>query len=222
MTIYLAIDAVTGQALPNGVIAGMDTDLDRLRNRGFARATYTGNRLATIDHTAAGWDNDAQPGWFWLGGEVKPAIPATNLDDLKDAIRTFQGQVVGWSAGLVARGVAQPRAKVDQGHDRLYSCLGAVYLGARDTSHTLTNRKIWVSNLTTGAQDIRKVDDFYTEDTGSFDEPPARGTSGSWYAWVDISAPGTKLALTSSVAITGTVPAAIDLLDTEWVDALTA
>lgn len=227
-TIHLAMDAETGLALPLGTIKGLSESVQGLRDAGFAADPYTGTRLTTIDDTAAGWNHDVQPGWKLLTRASATAytlgavIPPTDLDDLQDAIKAFQAQVVAWSRDLIHRGVAQPRAKVEQGHDRLYSALGAVYLVARNASHTAANRKIWVANLTTGAQDIRKVDDFYSSDTGSFAEPPARGTAGDWYAWVNIANPSVKLALTSSVAVTGIIPANVDLLDPDWVDAITS
>ena len=236
MTIYFAIDTVNGLTLPNGEIVGIADDLARLRTNGFDAATYTGNRLAQIEHDASGWNNACEArltdsgttlhhGWYWIGGAVKPSY-STDIADLKAAIRGFQSQVVGWSQELVHRGVGQTRAKVDQGHDRLLSALGACYLICRNTSHSQTNRKIWISNMTTGANDIRKVDDFYSSDTATF--PPngetvnTFGAVSNWYCWIDISAPGTKLNLASSVAVSGTIPTSTVLLADTWVEALTA
>ena len=80
--------------------------------------------------------------------------------------------------------------------------------------------------MTTGANDIRKVDDFYSSDTATF--PPngetvnTFGAVSNWYCWIDISAPGTKLNLASSVAVSGTIPTSTVLLADTWVEALTA
>ena len=85
MTIYFAIDAVDGLTLPNGEIVGIAGDLARLRTNGFDAATYTGNRLAQIEHDAAGWNNACESrltdsgttlhhGWYWINGAVKSFV----------------------------------------------------------------------------------------------------------------------------------------------------
>lgn len=232
-TVYFAIDAADGLSLPDGLIVGMSDSLTVLRSNGFAAGTYTGNRLAQIDHEAAGFNADCQPrllgsdgttvlrnGWYWIGGETKARIESELLD-LQEAIRTYQRQVVAWNAELIARGVGQPPGKVTQGHNRLYSSLGYIYLISRDSSNSLADRKILVANMTTGAQDIRKVDDFYTADTGtSFDAPPRGESTSRWTGWVAIANPGTKLLLANSVEIVGNVPVAVNLLGDDWVAAI--
>ena len=232
MTIYMAIDQADGLTLPDGEIVGLTDNLTRLRTNGFDATTYTGNRLAQVDESTNNWnsacqarivdasDNTIENGWYIVSGAVKPTVPSSELQDLKDACRGWQQQVVAWNEGLILRGIGQHRNKVAQGHDRLYSGSGAVYLYANNTSHSLANRKIFVANMSTGAMDIRKVDDFYTEDTGNFPDVPERGTSGNWFCWVDPASPGDKLNLIDSETITGTIAASVNLLGDEWVAAL--
>ena len=238
MTVYFAIDAVSGLSLPDGEIVGLTSDLARLRTNGFDATTYTGNRLAQIDESAAGWNNACQPritdssdntlesGWYWVNGVVTPTF-SNELDDLKDALYTWQQQVLRWTADLQTHGVAQPPAKEAQGRARLLSACGYIYLICNDTSHSLANRKILVANMTTGAQDIRKVDDFYSTDTTDF--PPSTGThntfgqNSSWHAWVDIAAPSTKIRLSATQAtVSGNIASNVLLLDPEWVSNLNA
>ncbi len=234
MTVYFAIDNADGLTLPNGEIVGMSFSEANLRANGFDASTYnaTNNRLAEIEDDDNGFNSNCEPrlvvdgatirnGWYWINGETKASIPPSDLDDLKQAIRTYQRQVVAWNGELVARGVGQPIAKVQQGHNRLYSSLGYIYVVCRNSSHSLADRKILVANMTTGANDIRKVDDFYTEDTGAFAEPGARGnTARDWYSWVDISDPSTKLNLTASVSVSGAIATDVNLLGDDWVAAI--
>ncbi len=75
-----------------------------------------------------------------------------------------------------------------------------------------------------GALDITKVDDFYTEDTGTLPNGwvPNRGELGDWYAWVDIDAnPVARVNLLSSVAVSGTIAADVNLLG-DWAATITS
>ena len=225
--IHLAIDQVAGLTLPSGEIKGLSDSVQGLRDANFDATAYTGNRLSMIDDASAGWDSDVVPGWFLVGAAVQPFVPLTDLDELKNDIKAFQSQVSAWSEELSARGVAQKPTKVTQGQERLRNALGAAYLICRDTNHSAANRKIWVTNMRTGALQIQTVDDFYATDTADF--PPAGQTVGEpgdansrWYCWVNITAPATKLLLTASVFVTGNVPTDVNLLDPAWVDAIPA
>ena len=232
-TIHLAIDTETGLTLPSGTIKGLSESLQGLRDAGFATDPYTGNRLTTVDDAASGWDNDVQPGWRLLTRTsatvytMGATIPPTDLDDLKDAWRAFQHQVVSWSAELIHRGVSQKPDKVTQGHERLRHSLGAMYLICRNSTHSSANRKIWATNMRTGALQIRSVDDFYTTDTTQF-PPSAEGSYGvhgvnsRWYCWVDISSPATKLLLNNSVYVEGNIPTSVNLLDPTLANAITS
>ena len=232
MTIYFAIDSATGLTLPDGEIVGLTDDLTRLRTLGFDATTYTGNRLAQIEDDAAGWntsctsritdasDNVLQPGWYWINGAVQQSY-VSELDDLKDALYTWQQQAIAWAEQLQTHGVAQSPEKEAQGRARLLSACGYLYLVTRNSTHSLANRKILTANMTTGALNIRKVDDFYGNDTATF--PPSGGThntfgaSSTWHAWVDIAAPSTKIALSATQAtVTGNIPTGTLLLDPDW------
>ena len=233
MTVYFAIDAVNGLTLPDGEIVGLTSDLTRLRTNGFDAATYTGNRLAQIDENAAGWNSACQPritdssnnvienGWYWVNGVVVPTF-SSELDDMKNEIYNWQNQALIWTAGLQTRGVVQPPAKEAQGRARILSSGGYIYLVCNNSSHSLTDRKIMVANTATGAQDVRKVDDFYSTDTGTF--PPSGGThntfgvTSSWHNYIDIADPSTKLRLSDTQAVVmGNIPTSVLLLDREWV-----
>ena len=233
-TIYLAIDEVTGLTLPNGEIKGLSDSEANLRTAGFDAITYTGNRLSTIDDQTAGWDDDVEPGWFRIGATVVAAIPPTDLQDLHQSIRDFQSQVVSWGENLNARSIGQPRAKVDEGHDRLFSCLGALYLIANNTAHSQTSRKLFAANLRFGAMDITKVDDFFTASTNPFPPTSAQdativdsgesrtrfhtpGIVSRWYTWVNITTPGVRVNLNDSVFVNGNVPTTALLLGEEWI-----
>ena len=235
MTVHFAIDQVQGLTLPNGEIVGMSDSLTTLRANGFAAGTYTGNRLAQIEESDSGWNPNCVPrltdsgtgetinnGWYWVNNAVSAGF-VTDLDDLKDALYAWQRQVIGWTEALQTHGVAQPPAKEAQGRARLLSACGYLYLICRNSSHSLANRKILTANMTTGAQDIRKVDDFYGTDTVNF--PPSDsnshntfGTSSRWHAWVNIATPATKIRLSDTQAfVIGNIPTGTLLLDPEWV-----
>ena len=228
-TIHLAIDSADGLTLPAGEIVGLSDSLQGLRDAGFAAATYTGGRITTIDDTAGSWDSDAVPGWYLTARSsatnfaLSDRLPPSDVEDVRNAVRAFQAQVIAWSKELNDRAVGQPRVKVRQGHDRLYSGLGATYLNCNDTSIPINDRKAFATLMRFGALDITKVDDFYTEDTGSFDEPQGRdGTAADWYAWVDVEAnPVARVNLLSSVTVNGAIAADVNLLS-DWAADITA
>lgn len=222
-TIHLAIDAEAGLTLPAGQIVGLSDSLQGLRDAGFSNSPYNGNRRTTIDDAASGWNSDVVPGWMLRSRtsatvyELGPNVAISDLEDMRNAIRDLQAQVIAWSRELNDRAVGQPRAKVRQGHDRLYSGLCATYLNCRNTTYSAANRKAYANLMRFGALDITKVDDFYTEDTGSFAEPPNRGEStAEWYTWVNITAnPIERVNLVNSVRVIGDVPVSVNLLG-DW------
>ena len=226
-TIHLAMDAAAGLTLPAGLIRGLSDSEQGLRDAGFAAATYTGARLTTLDDAAGDWNADVQPGWFltertsatdYALGQV---IPATDLDDLREAVRAFQAQVIQWSMELNARAVGQPQAKVDQGHARLYSGLGAAYLICRDTARDVNDRKQFATLMAFGAADIRKPDDFYSQDTPTYAEPERGDATAQWHAWVNIEAnPIAQVNLADSVAVVGNIATDVNLL-ADWAADLT-
>lgn len=223
MTIYLAIDAAASAPLPNGLIRGIAETSADLVAQGFSASTYTGQRRPSIDETdSTVWDNDCVPGWYYVGGAVQRQPPVSQLSQLRSAISAFQAQIVEWQDNLNARGVGQPPAKVTQGHNRLYSGLAATYITCRDAGNPLTSRIAFAQLMRYGALDITNVDGFYLQDTGTFDNPPIRGESGDWFAWVDITAnPVARVNLTSSVRVPGAVAESVNLLG-NWQAEITA
>ncbi len=232
-TIHLAMDAETGLTLPLGQIKGMSDSKQGLRDAGFAADPYTGTRITTIDDTASDWNADAQPGWLLLSRTsatdyaLGTSMPRTDLDDLRDAWRAFQRQAAAWGAELTSRGIAQEPDKSTQVRERLRHALGAMYNVCHDTSLTATVRKGWATSMLRGPAGVTKVDDFYTTDTTVF--PPTdgasygeQGRSSRWFAWVDPTDPGTRLALPASVRVDGTVPANVNLLDPALADDLSS
>ncbi len=147
-TIHLAIDQAAGLSLPAGEIRGLSDSVQGLRDANFDAATYTGNRLTSVDDAAGDWNSDVEPGWFLLERtsatdySLGRIIPPTDVQDVRNAVRAFQAQVIAWSRELTDRGVGQPRAKVEQGHDRLYAGLGATYLVCTNTTRISITGKL--------------------------------------------------------------------------------
>ena len=220
---YFAMDAAAGLTLPLGLIRGLSDSEQGLRDAGFAAATYTGARFTTLDDASDDWNNNVQPGWFltertsatdFALGQV---IPPTDLDDLQAGARGFVAQELLWFQELTARSLGQPEAKILQGRARLSSALGGAYLICTDASRPINDRKAFITLMARGALDIQKVDDFYTEDTGTFPALAERDDASSeWYVWVDIDLdPVAQVNLVDSVIVTGNVPASLNLLG-DW------
>ena len=80
MTIHLALDPVTGHdQTAAGVIRAINPTAAGIAAAGFAVADgYTADRLVTIDETDDSvWNDDCEPGWFWVNGVVNQARPLT-------------------------------------------------------------------------------------------------------------------------------------------------
>lgn len=227
MTIYVALDSIDGQTLPTGRIVGINRTVAGLTAAGFAAPTYTtgNNRVVAIDETDdAVWDNDCVPGWFLVGGVVQFTTPVTDLEGLREDIRAAQAQIKAWAVGLDAPAVGQPLAKVQQGHARLYSGLGALYIVCTDATRTIPYRKAYAGLLRQGAADVIKPEQFYSLDTGSFDEPERGDSAIDWWSWVSApDAPGVPARenIGSNTVIRGNVPAAVQLIGDDWVTGLT-
>ena len=227
-TIHLAMDQADGLTLPLGRIVGLSASLQGLRDAGFAAATYTGSRITTVDDAAGDWNDDAVPGWYLTARAsatdyaLGAVIPPSDVEDVRNAVRAFQAQVIAWSRELDLKAVGQPRAKVDQGHDRLYSALGASFILCRDTNYSINDRKAYATLMRFGSLDVAKVDDFYDRDTGTFIAPTSRGTSETWHTWVDMSQdPVVRVNLLNSVTVTGSIAADVNLLS-DWASTITS
>ena len=120
MTLYLALDPVTGFAQgAAGAIVGINPTATGIEAAGFASADgYTGDRLVTIDETDSSvWDDECEPGWYWVGGAVQQAVPLTLAEQVARDIRRFQEAVereaLEWER-VVAEENFQPHT--DSGH----------------------------------------------------------------------------------------------------------
>jgi len=109
MTLYMAIDPVTGVSLPDGKIAGIAETVAGLRAQGFGNNPYsTGNRRRpSIDETDSSvWNNDCVPGWHYVGSAVQLGPPQTDLEALKSAFRSFRESIEQLSIKLLERAEA--------------------------------------------------------------------------------------------------------------------
>ena len=90
MTLHLALDR-DGLSAPDGKIAGIAKTLPALRAAGFAADPYTGDRVSTIDETdQTKWDADCGPGWYLIGGAVKPSPSPSDKDQFNEDLRRFK------------------------------------------------------------------------------------------------------------------------------------
>lgn len=93
MTIYVAVDAVTGVALPDGRVAGHHDSLAGLRAAGYSADPYSAanNRLVEIDETTNAWNNDCEIGWGIVSGAVQRNLPLTALEQVQAHFRHLHG-----------------------------------------------------------------------------------------------------------------------------------
>lgn len=204
MTLHIAVDSVPQVALPSGKIVGIARSVQGLRDAGFAASTYTGNRVSSIDETADGvWDNNCEPGWFLVNGNVQQAEPRSALEKMQDALSAFLTQCDDWENGLNAQATGQPATKVAIGHDYLWRARGGAYLIGNDTTLTAAEREAWAKQAIFGAADITSVASFYMH---------FRGTGVSnWITWVQIDRTAnpktfTRVNLANAIAVSGTIP----------------
>jgi len=219
MTIYLAIDAdaAQGLALPNGVIRGISDSAQGLVDAGFAAATYTGQRAPTIEHDAAGWDNDAQPGWFWIGGAVSVTRPASDLEALKTELRELWAWFVAMDAEATRVGAGFSGQAGRRVHDLLWRARGGSYLTARDTAQNLDARKEWATAMRRGPTDGESA-------MKMFAAVPSQAPTG-WIVWADPATAARRTmaaAATAGNLVTGDPPDTVDLTDAAWIEGIAA
>jgi len=109
MTIYLAIDPVTGTALPDGEIVGIAETVAGLRAQGFANNPYStsNQRRPSIDETDSSvWDNDCVPGWYYVGSAVQIDPPMSALETMKQRYRRVNEAAERLSEKLAVRAAA--------------------------------------------------------------------------------------------------------------------
>ena len=243
-TFHLALDAIDSDftlAARYGEIVGLALSLQGLRDQGFAAGTYTGNRLSTIEHTAAGWNSDCERGWYRTPNGVQAARPMTqaalDLEAIKNAFRAMHGQLHAWADGLDSLARGQPARLVQAGHNWLYFAHYAAYLvgtnqiaGADFASLSGAQRIAWANRVAQGAADVTSPFQFYqregaiAEGHDLYDGPTGPAT------WVRPDN-ATALNLASSLHA-GSTPAfaavaAVDILNVDlsnggWIDSLTA
>ena len=229
MTLYLAIDPVSGIALPKGQIVGIAETSAGLVSQGFSAQTYRGNRLSTIDETDSSvWDNDCEPGWYFDGGSVQIEPPQTEIQRLKSGFRAFHQQINNWADGLDALSRGQPASKVQAGHDWLYfskyagfliaNNLTSAHSGGSPTVRSVNVRIGWAGAMAQGALNVASPAQFYAD----VNEPNAPTTPISWR---NLSAPYAARSLGSAtiIHIADGAPDidTVDLATGTWIEELT-
>ena len=230
MTIYLALDRVTGVSAPDGIIRGIAETTADLVAQGFAANTYRGNRRPSIDETDSSvWNNDCIPGWYYVGSAVQVTAPQTDLDRLKSGYRALHRQLNAWADGLDSLARGQPVAKVESGHDWLYYAKYAAFLfasnltsgsdGGAATSRSVNVRLGWAGALAQGALNVASPAQFYADPNEP--NPPTGPIS-----WRNLSSPYAAVALGSAITIHRASGApdidTIDLATGSWIETLTA
>ena len=232
-TIHFALDAVdSDHTLANGwgYIAGMALSVQGLRDQGFGAGTYTGNRLSTIEHDAAGYNSNCERGWYRTPTGVQIARPLTAsaaaLEGMIVALERLHQQLLSWAADIILHAPGHPDWQREFASDALSACHGHNYLVMTDTSRSVADRTTYCETLLAGASDgqsgriasaqqyyvgftqpgfntPRPFRDLYPERAGS-DNPPTGTTR--FYAWSDPDDPGTALTLGALHMIEGTIP----------------
>ncbi|MYD93350.1 MAG: hypothetical protein F4Y02_06600 [Chloroflexi bacterium] len=149
MTVHVALDAVTGLALPDGIVVGTARAVAQLRAAGFTTAagyTAANNRLVDLDETDdAVWDNDCEPGWYLVSGVVMSS-PNTPLFVMRRAMERFTAALDDASARLNAAAPRHPQTLVQETHQWIF--FGG-YLAAFQVAHNTTisqaNRARWAN-----------------------------------------------------------------------------
>ena len=215
MTIYVAIDADTTYALPDGVIVAMNRTNARLdeglRDKGLDPTDYTiaNRRRIEVDETTQAFNRRVQPGWVWHSGAMKTRFPQTDLEIFKTSMRQLWQQISAWELGLDESAHGQPLHKVQVGHTYIFRGRGGAYLIARDTSRTLAVRTAWANAMRLGAADIDSVLAFYRHFAGS--------AVAHWITYVNPDT-ATRLDLEDSIEVMGTIPDSVDLTSDSWIE----
>ena len=241
-TIHFALDAVDSDfplASNYGYIVGMALSLQDLRDQGFSAGTYTGNRLSTIEHDAAGYNSSCEPGWYRTPTGVQIARPMTqaaiDLATIKNTFRNLHTQLHGWADGLDALARGQPPHLVNAGHAWLYHAHFAGYLvGTNQLASPFNNlssaqRIAWANRKAQGAADVRSPFEFYQREGAITSGALENGPTGP-ATWVN---PSTGVALNLAASLySGSTPAfaaaggvdisVVNLTTGDWIEALTA
>ena len=244
-TIHFALDAIDSDfTLANGWghIVGLAMSLQGLRDQGFGAGTYTGNRLSTIEHDAAGYNTSCEPGWYRTPNGVQLARPmtqaASDLEALKNTFRNLHTQLHAWADGLDALSRGQPLRLVQAGHNWLYFEHYAAYLvGTNQIAGTVFNnlsqaqRIAWANRTMQGAADVTNPFEFYQRE-GAIPQANTALYNGPQEPAVWVR-PDNATALNLAASLhSGTTPAfapvaavdvsTINLSDGGWIDSLTS
>ena len=220
MALSLAIDQTNGLSLPDGRVAGINATTQGLRAAGFPADPYAGNRLASIDETDSSvWSDNCVPGWYYISGAVQEDEPTTDVYQCQVEFHKLCDQFQAWVADLDRLAPGQLASKVAFGHNALRSAMGAAYLVATNqvngATYTLTARRQWANSMRMGAADVTSALEFYANFSATMDYPDG------WHAWVNPTAPTTRLSLSSTVQFTpasSVDPGTRDLTDHSWID----
>ena len=228
-TIHLALDAIDSDftlGATYGRIVGMAMSVAGLRAQGFSQNPYAGNRLSTIEHDAAGFNSNCEPGWYRTPNGVQIARPLTaagaEIVRMSDMADMLHNQLITWDADVAFYGPGKPDWQRQFAHDTLASCHGHNYLVLTDTNISVASRITYCETLLAGASDgqggrIATAIQYYLGFTvprvfrtayperGGTNNPPSGTTI--YYAWSDPATPGTALDLDHLHAIERAIPA---------------
>lgn len=154
MTIHLAIDPLTGIALPTGRIR-LHTDqgdaaLTTLLGSDASQYTTANQRRQTVDETDDDkWTNDCVPGWYIVAGAVQQARPQTPIEAMRAAFQGFHDALNGATQRLAEAAAWHPQSLVNEAHQWIYwAGHMAAYQVAHNTALTIARRTTWANNST--------------------------------------------------------------------------
>jgi len=226
MTLYLAIDQVTGVALSTGGrIVGIAETQAELVSQGFPSNTYRGNRRRPVDETDSSvWNNDAVPGWHYVSGAVQFKPPLTDLEQLKSDFRAFRESIEQLSIKLLERAEAGWHAPplVDKGRAWIYHAgHEAGYMVGLNTTLTIPVKRRFALVGRGIAQAILAEDDSETLYNGI--EPLVAPTGPVLVVNLQT---GAQIAFSAAVAITPesggypAIPTSANLAGGAWIETI--
>ena len=203
-----------GLPVGQGRVAAISNSAEELRrDHGI---TY----FITINDSSGAWNSELQPGWY-VGPSraLSPDRPATSIQLLKRDLHLMRDTGDAVRGEIVRLGGGQPSSLTVQAHQWLYRAYGGSYLIARDTNLTIAQRRAWaVANRlgptdVTGATLRERVLNYFTHFSG--DSPTS---------WISFANPndGTRTTLLTAYVVSGDIGTDVDLVDRDWINALTA
>ena len=216
-TLHLALDR-DGLTAPAGVIVGISNSAQGLIDAGFPAATYTGNRVATVDDSDdTKWNPECQVGWYYVSAatKVQRSRPATELDLLKQDVHKVLDAGDALRAEITRLAPGQDPAKAQQAHVWAWRARGGTYLTALDRSRTVAVRRAHAQANVLGPTDItgstlsERVLNYFTHFSGN-----------SPTNWLTFANPddATRTTLAGAIVVPGTIAADVDMVDRDWVE----